>query len=376
MAEDSIEPLITECPGCHTRFRVTEAQLGMASGRVRCGACLAVFRGADHLVIGLDGTESTGQDADAALDALLNELSEESLAREAVHKEPPPVPRVVRELAKPLRLERPGREPMRPAPVEPKPPPLPAVVDKHPANEHPPVDVVETLHRAPPIESPNEPTESQRSTTHVEEIELAAVGEIGRETPVPAAAESSEVTKQPAARVPAHLARDPLFFDLEEAPPPRRRRWWLVPAVLAAAVALAGQVLWFQFDEWSKDPQLRGLYEGLCAGFGCELPRLRAVERFYTKNLVVRSHPEMPGALVVDALIVNGATFAQPFPVLELRFSAIGGNLVAARRFDPGEYLAGELAGAEDIAPDTPVHVSIEIDDPGPDAVNYILAFR
>jgi predicted Zn finger-like uncharacterized protein len=33
----------TECPHCHTLFRLTEAQLDMAGGRVRCGYCNAVF---------------------------------------------------------------------------------------------------------------------------------------------------------------------------------------------------------------------------------------------------------------------------------------------------------------------------------------------
>ena len=38
------EPLITQCPRCQTRFRVTGEQLDTADGRVRCGACLAVFQ--------------------------------------------------------------------------------------------------------------------------------------------------------------------------------------------------------------------------------------------------------------------------------------------------------------------------------------------
>ena len=39
------QALIAECPSCQTRFRVTEQQLAVADGRVRCGACLAVFDG-------------------------------------------------------------------------------------------------------------------------------------------------------------------------------------------------------------------------------------------------------------------------------------------------------------------------------------------
>ena len=42
---ESEPSLIAECPSCQTRFRVTEQQLAVADGRVRCGACLAVFDG-------------------------------------------------------------------------------------------------------------------------------------------------------------------------------------------------------------------------------------------------------------------------------------------------------------------------------------------
>ena len=60
MAEDELEPLITECPNCRTRFRVTETQLQVAGGRVRCGACLTVFHGVDHLL--WDGRDELGSD--------------------------------------------------------------------------------------------------------------------------------------------------------------------------------------------------------------------------------------------------------------------------------------------------------------------------
>lgn len=33
----------TQCPHCHTLFRITEAQLAMAEGKVRCGFCKQVF---------------------------------------------------------------------------------------------------------------------------------------------------------------------------------------------------------------------------------------------------------------------------------------------------------------------------------------------
>ncbi|MBQ0756735.1 MAG: hypothetical protein KBT54_06475, partial [Amphritea sp.] len=35
--------IVTECPACTTRFQVTQGQLKIANGKVRCGSCLEVF---------------------------------------------------------------------------------------------------------------------------------------------------------------------------------------------------------------------------------------------------------------------------------------------------------------------------------------------
>ena len=48
MAERSENPVVA-CPHCGTRFRVHQTDLGAASGRLRCGACLQVFQGLEAL---------------------------------------------------------------------------------------------------------------------------------------------------------------------------------------------------------------------------------------------------------------------------------------------------------------------------------------
>ena len=35
--------LVTQCPNCQTRFRLSDEQLSAAAGNVRCGACLQVY---------------------------------------------------------------------------------------------------------------------------------------------------------------------------------------------------------------------------------------------------------------------------------------------------------------------------------------------
>jgi predicted Zn finger-like uncharacterized protein len=87
MTADPADGYVTECPSCHTRFRVSHPQLERARGRVRCGACLAVFDGLDHLV--LDAFGSVSEDhARQALDDLLDELAADAPAQEGIAEVP------------------------------------------------------------------------------------------------------------------------------------------------------------------------------------------------------------------------------------------------------------------------------------------------
>jgi hypothetical protein len=146
--------------------------------------------------------------------------------------------------------------------------------------------------------------------------------------------------------------------------------------VPAGCLLLATQVLWYQFDDWSKDPRWRSVYQTACGLVGCELPVQRDATQLVTRNIAVRSDPEERGVLRVNAVIVNEAEFPQPFPVLDLRFTTLRGILVAGRRYQPGDYLSGDAAGMTLIPPRTPVQVELSIDDPGPEAVNYFLKLR
>jgi predicted Zn finger-like uncharacterized protein len=42
--------LATQCPHCHTTFRVASDQLKLRGGIVRCGACQSIFDGNAHLI--------------------------------------------------------------------------------------------------------------------------------------------------------------------------------------------------------------------------------------------------------------------------------------------------------------------------------------
>ena len=155
----------------------------------------------------------------------------------------------------------------------------------------------------------------------------------------------------------------------------RMRRWYqhkLWPSLsLLALLTLLIQVGWFKFDYFSRVEPYRTGYLFLCPYLGCQVPTLVDTRRIIASNLIVREHPETEGALAVDVMLINSAPFEQPFPDLLLVFTDIDNNQVAARRFIPKDYLGGELVGRELMPQNQKIHVTLDLVDPGAEAVNY-----
>lgn len=158
-----------------------------------------------------------------------------------------------------------------------------------------------------------------------------------------------------------------------------RQRWikraWTAGIVVAVLV-LAGQYLMFNFDRLARDDNYRPALGQACQWLGCQLPERDDLSQIRSSNLVVRSHPRASNALAVDAILINRADFKQHFPIMELQFTDLSGDIIAGRRFTPDEYLSGELSGMTTMPVRQPVHVSLEIVDPGEKAVNYQLYFH
>lgn len=350
MSDNDLEPLVTECPNCLTRFRVTETQLQVAAGRVRCGSCLTVFKGVDRLLWEKDPELPEGQAGDL-LDELLDELGDPS-------DEPTEVAAETVEIDSQAEVDAPEDEEksaqvFNAAAVE-------EVILEEVRDEDDLIEEVKEELLDVVIDSIRGDDDSQQVDTVVTRVD----GRVPIDDP-----ESLQLLSEQFAE--ARAAGEPVSFVQK-----KRGSWWIPPAMVLAIAALFAQVMYLQFDDWTEDLRIRPVYESVCAFIGCELPVLRDLDQMVIKKLVVRSHPEIEGALIVDAIIVNEAPFAQPFPVLELRFTSLEGDLVASGRFQPRQYLAGELEGAEKIQRLTPVHIELEFEDPGSEAVNYFMEFR
>ncbi|MEO9334479.1 DUF3426 domain-containing protein [Ectopseudomonas guguanensis] len=417
------ESHVTQCPHCRTSFRVSQAQLAAAHGAVRCGACLHVFNAAEQLFgrrtatpapvkpasapasqvqpdssakppakKPIDDTLWIHDDLDldsldldeelARLEEQEQQLSQQFLALERA-------PRHTETFASSALYDR--QEPHDEAWAE------ALLRDEAVKRERTDFELQPNEEQPAPATAPEPkavervaptPRRQQPIADELDEVAEPRLGDLDDEPDEPQQQEEDprSAREEPKVARSEPGLRDERLFELDDEPlqlewrQPQGTSWgrlfgWSLLNLLAAGGLLAQYTI-YNFDELARQDRYRPWFEQLCPSIGCSLPSKVDIGQIRSSNLVVRSHPEFSGALIVDAILYNRAPFAQPFPLLEMRFADLGGQLVASRRFKPSEYLAGELAGQSEMPPQTPIHISLDILDPGTRAVNYSLSFH
>jgi predicted Zn finger-like uncharacterized protein len=411
------DSFVTQCPHCRTSFRVSQVQLSAAQGAVRCGACLHVFNAHKHLLeqspaiakpataipsdnlvkpkepapsppkvesVSLarkDSLDTVRIHDDLDLDSLdldeelaRLEQEEQLLTRNLQLLEPAPTqqPEDSKTTASKTRADERWAEQLLDEAQSPAPsaPDLPATEPATASAD----DEQEPLDDSPELPDPYFSGEEEDAQAADEDHSFDAQNQESKptkDTDVP----HTEARFSPGSNL-FDLNQDPLQLQWQ-APSKPWGRWlgWSLLNLIAAG-ALLTQYSIYHFNELARQDQYRPWFESICPQLGCTLPPKVDVDLIKSSNLVIRSHPDFAGALVVDAILYNRASFAQPFPLLELRFADINNKPMANRRFKPSEYLAGELAGQSEMPPQTPIHISLDILDPGQEAVNYNLTFQ
>lgn len=167
----------------------------------------------------------------------------------------------------------------------------------------------------------------------------------------------------------------PGFLRRREPNPYRTAPGWYV-AVVALALLLLAQVAWVQRDLLLGDPRTRPLLEAACARIGCTLPPRADPGALRILSRDIRPHPAVPGALIISASLQNGAEHAQPWPIIEITLSDLNENRVAMRRFLPVDYLSDPDRIEVGLPAGALFSLSLEVEDPGRDAVAFEFRFR
>ncbi len=443
---------VTRCPKCSTSFRITDAQLEIAKGAVRCGSCLHIFKALDHVVAPVNQPEDT---ASAVTDVTpesedshtedshteephTEELRTEdnqpeddsdnrlSFDQEQINSDTSPLDDddedllISDDMDKDIDNTTPditlGSELSENFLAFDNPSPKASLFEreiqetkeeKDTTDESWAVHLLNDLDDEPEPPAHEEPYPplaeddddfdySNKTTGSFQALDdqtlEAALGEPLSERPEPRFSLAPTEEKEELAEFEQELEQeleqqafnlrqdmldgiDPGVVELEHSRPQKhwpRRLLWGGLSLLALFVLIA-QTAFFKFDHWSRIEPFRQYYASICPLIGCQLPALSDRRQIKTHNLLIRSHPTVDNALVVDAIILNQAPFNQAFPNLGLTFTDLNNRIVATRHFTPDEYLGGELAGKTIMPQGQPVHLSLEIVDPGENALNYHL---
>lgn len=337
--------MYTQCPQCETLFRINAVQLAQARGTVRCGVCGHAFDALESLS---ERPEPLRREASYSAPPATQPDRADTLPDTYTDLEPESTP--IEFAAAPLGGDAAGLHIPAPeaAADDYPPPPQPTIAPPlHDAIDLPPFKLApeRPIDAAPWIsaEARSARLEPVVGTREIGDVLSPADGE-ERPASIPAARPRSHRGAQTAA-------------------------WGI--ANVALIVLLLGQYAYFHRDELAQYPELRPWLARLCDIAACEVPLRKDAARISLMNRVVQSHPQHDNALLIDATLVNEAGYTQPYPLLDLRFSDLNNRLVAGRRFRPEEYLPPGTPVAAGMPPKQPVKFSLELADPGKEAVSF-----
>lgn len=169
------------------------------------------------------------------------------------------------------------------------------------------------------------------------------------------------------------MAMEPIALE-DEKPQSTHLIWSLAALLLILAATV--QIGIFRFESASRSETWRPMYEQICGVFGCNLPSIQNVKLIRASNTVFNQHRTNTTVIVVDTLLTNTADYPQPYPDIELEFRDLNGQIVAQRTFAPSHYLAGDVLPGDSMPSDIPVHIALDLVNPGPEAVSRQIFIR
>ncbi len=349
--------MYTQCPHCLSVFVVEAARLGSAHGHVRCGQCAALFDAVPTLCDELpaepyvtlprqDGTAPAPQ-----LDALVAP-PEPAAMLAAADGAVAPLP-----IAEPLLATMHATAPdALLVPAADAASTMPFTADTASGAER--VLVPHTRTHDPRMD--DEVTTPPAATIEPQDTMLA----LHNTMPEGAAATAEDDVASPAAA--------PVFANRPYG------RWTLLwrLLVLLLTLALVAQVGWLLRAALVRNAVTRPWLLDVCRVLAVPPPQVRDLALLRLDARDIRRHPDVPDALLISATLHNAAPWTQPYPLLEVRLSDLAGRAVAARVFAPTTYLPDAALAARGLPPGARAAISIEIRDPGRQAVAFEIVPR
>jgi predicted Zn finger-like uncharacterized protein len=393
--------LATQCPHCHTTFRVASDQLKLRGGIVRCGACQSIFDGNAHL-IDLDALAAS-KEQQAAAPAADAPPAEPSAAEDSAAATPPVYTLDFDRTFDPLGIlpkaapdepsaAPPASEAEMPAAEDPRDDAVPADAAPEPADLPPPASAYALQGRIEPSfdlpvdeELVAQPLPDDAHAYRDEPAEVMSTGAGADDIPLPLrASAASNDTLAPASPPPAPKSararavearsrrtrltptkidapklRVPVNADADEPEFVKRsrkqeqsgrtRRLLTIAGAVVLALLLAAQfVTGFRNVLAARYPGARPALNAGCALLGCRIGLPMQIE-----NLAIETG-EL-STLGVDTyslntLLRNQGSLVQAWPSIQLELTDANDKPLLRRVFGPAEYLPQGVPAAAGFA--------------------------
>ncbi len=359
---------VTHCPNCQTCFKVTDEQLKLYNGKVRCGRCAFVFNAMNHLI---EVEEMAAQTLHMPPNAIRQENRTESKPAGL----PPAVTPATPEAAAPFPDLSAAQQadagtattdiPATPA-TEPEDAPAQPEAD-NPFLPRSTLQEALTSGTASSVPVADHPT---GIVEPIEEIEIKAPAETGSsDEPIanPAGAGGAN-SLPPSPAKPFYVEPE---IDLELSPqhelneqqessvtrtfkpiaelndsiPDPDTTGGRAGMLWGAGTALAAAALLLQFAYHNRTqlslslPGLKPAMEAACSLAGCQIPLPADDEQIRIDSLELTPDPAQPRHIRLSATLFNKATFDQALPLLELTLTDQNEQVVVKRVFEPADYL-------------------------------------
>lgn len=378
--------VITQCPNCEERFKVTPGQLKLAHGKVRCGECLTVF---DALACAEDKPEVAPSYPEIdrrkpqappqqPLDLKPTAPPEPFISIDQQVTPPAvtaPVPATPGSMTgtKPSTEQRqdPTFQPQQMQPVAPAPTQATA---SQPAAQSTPIHMPTPTPVAAPAQKPAPVAAPTPVQTPMQESPAAFSSGLMAERddrPQRSSAKSTTSRYHPPM---LDIKPEPVVMHMteDESDNPYNVTGWLLGTLVAIGLLLF-QVFWFERQTLAAYPELRPIYYLLCDHLDCSLHGPKAIDQIATRQLIIRPNPYFTGALSVSVVLENQTAFNQHFPILRLMFNDTQGRHVAGRDFKPEEYLDTQRVDPRYMSPGQPFELTLELLSPATGTLGYQL---
>lgn len=291
---------LTRCPNCATLFRVSDAQLALRDGRVRCGNCSFVFNARSCFV-----------DADPVT---IIDLSQHQGDPFAVDDLPSPAVVAQAEVAAHPRQ----------APIA-----FPAIEPHLPEQDKSASTLLSELQEMPPPAWLKQASEAP-ATESVAEVEA----------PAPASVPAVSLLRNEPEDITEEIIVAPSQDWLKAAGPSPWRWFWRFSCLLLLALAAASSALLLRQPLLEWYPPSRPLLTAACAKLHCNLHAPQNPAFLFLDGIEFSFDPNNKSRLELSGVLRNTAPYSQAWPLLDVQLLDLQSHRVARRLLKPSQYLA------------------------------------